>query len=69
MHWTRILGIALIAAGAIALYFGWTATDSLTEQASKALAGRYTGETRMHLFGGGVAVAAGLALLAFGARR
>ncbi|HRP88139.1 MAG TPA: DUF3185 family protein, partial [Gammaproteobacteria bacterium] len=52
MHWTRILGIALIVAGAIMLYMGWTATESFTEQASEALTGRYTEDTRIYLIGG-----------------
>lgn len=69
MHWTRILGIALIVAGAIMLYMGWTATDSLTEQASEALTGRFTGDTRLYLIGGAVAAVVGFALLFFGVKR
>lgn len=69
MHWTRILGIALIVAGAIMLYMGWTATESLTEQASEAIAGRYTEDTRRYLIGGAVSGVVGLLLLIFGAKR
>lgn len=69
MHWTRILGIALIVAGAIMLFMGWNATESLTEQASEALAGRYTDDTRMYLIGGAVAAVVGFLLLFFGAKR
>lgn len=69
MHWTRILGIALIVAGAIMLYMGWTATDSLTEQASEALTGRFTEDTRIYLIGGAVAAVVGFALLFFGVKR
>lgn len=69
MHWTRILGIALIVAGAIMLYMGWTATESFTEQASEALTGRYTEDTRIHLIGGAVAAVVGFALLFFGVKR
>lgn len=69
MHWTRILGIALIVAGAIMLYMGWTATESFTEQASEALTGRYTEDTRIYLIGGAVAAVVGFALLIFGVKR
>jgi di/tricarboxylate transporter len=69
MHWTRILGIALIVAGAIMLYMGWTATESFTEQASEALTGRYTEDTRIYLIGGAVAAVVGFALLFFGVKR
>jgi di/tricarboxylate transporter len=69
MHWTRILGIALIVAGAIMLYMGWTATESFTEQASDALTGRYTEDTRLYLIGGAVAAIVGFVLLFFGVKR
>lgn len=69
MHWTRILGIALIVAGAIMLYMGWSATESFTEQASDALTGRFTEDTRLYLIGGAVAAIVGFVLLFFGAKR
>lgn len=69
MHWTRILGIALLVAGAIALFMGWNASESLTEQVSETLTGRYTEDTRRYLIAGGVAAVVGLVLLVFGARR
>jgi drug/metabolite transporter (DMT)-like permease len=69
MHWSRILGIGLIVAGAIMLYMGWSASGSLTEEVSEALTGRYTEETRNYLIGGAVAAVVGLVLLVFGARR
>lgn len=69
MHWTRILGIALIVIGAIMLFMGWSATDSLTEQATEAIAGRYTDDTRLYLIGGAVSAVVGLLLVVFGAKR
>jgi len=69
MHWTRILGVALIVAGVIMLFMGWNATESLTEQASEAISGRYTDETRRYLIGGAVAGVVGLLLVIFGAKR
>jgi len=69
MHWSRILGIALLVGGAILLFMGWSASESLTEDVHQALTGRFTADTRNYLTGGGVAAAVGLALLFFGARR
>lgn len=69
MHWSRIIGIALLAGGAIMLYMGWTASGSLTEEIHETVTGRFTEETRNYLIGGGVAAAVGLVMLLFGARR
>lgn len=69
MHWSRIVGIGLIVAGAIMLFMGWNATESVTEGVSEALTGSYTEGTRRYLIGGGVAAAVGVALLLFGAKR
>jgi hypothetical protein len=69
MHWSRIIGIALVAAGAILLYMGWNASEGLTEQAHEALTGRYTDETRNYFVGGGIAAVVGLVLLIFGVKR
>jgi drug/metabolite transporter (DMT)-like permease len=69
MHWSRILGIALLVAGAILLYMGWNASESVTEDLHRGLTGRFTEETRNHFVGGGVAAAVGVVLLLFGARR
>ena len=69
MHWSRIVGIALVVGGAILLYMGWSASEGLTEQAHEALTGRFTDETRNYFLGGGIAAAVGLVLLFFGAKR
>lgn len=66
MNGNKILGLVLLVAGAILLYFGLTATDSLGEQAVEAVTGRYTKNTMWYLIGGGVAAAAGLGLLLTG---
>ena len=60
---SRLIGIGLLALGAILLYFGVNATDSAVEEIGEAFTGRYSDETMMYLIGGGVAVAAGLFLL------
>jgi len=69
VHWSRILGIALIVAGVILLYMGWEASESLTEEVSRTLTGRFTEGTRQYLIGGAVATVVGIALLFFGVRR
>jgi drug/metabolite transporter (DMT)-like permease len=68
MHWTRILGIALLAIGVILLFMGWNASEGLVEQVHEGLTGRFTDETRNYFIGGGVAVVVGLVLMMFGAR-
>jgi hypothetical protein len=62
----RLLGIMLAVAGAIVLWMGLKAKDSLAERASEALTGRYTERTTLYLAGGGAAVAGGVLLLLFG---
>nr|WP_296748759.1 DUF3185 family protein [Thioalkalivibrio sp.] len=65
----RILGIALLVAGIVALYFGWQASEGFVDQAHEALTGRFTDETMWYFIGGGVAVVVGLLLTLFGVRR
>jgi hypothetical protein len=69
MHWSRILGIALIVGGVILLFMGFNASESITEEVHESLTGRFTDDTTGFLIGGGVAAAVGVALLVFGARR
>lgn len=64
MAQNKLIGLVLIVLGAIALYFGFNATNSPTEEVSEALTGRYSDETMMYLAAGAVAVIAG-AVLAF----
>jgi drug/metabolite transporter (DMT)-like permease len=68
MHWSRILGIALLAVGVILLFLGWNASEGFTEQVHETVTGRFTDETRNYFIGGGVAVVVGLVLMMFGAR-
>ena len=60
---SRLLGIGLLALGAILLYFGFNATNSVAEDIGEAITGRYSDETMMYLIGGGVSAVAGLFLL------
>lgn len=63
---SKLLGLVLLVGGVIALYFGFNATESLGEQVVEGVTGKYTDDTMMYLIGGGIAAAAGLALLIFG---
>jgi hypothetical protein len=62
----RILGVMLAIAGAVVLWSGMKAKDSLAERASDALTGRYSQRTTLYLAGGGAAVAGGVLLMLFG---
>ena len=63
MNNSRLIGIGLLALGAILLYFGFNATDSAVEEIGEAITGRYSDETMMYLIGGGVAAVVGLYML------
>ena len=63
MNQSKLIGIVLLALGAILLYFGFNATDSAAEKIGEAITGRYSEETMMYLIGGGVAAVAGLFML------
>ncbi len=69
MHWSRMLGIALIVVGAILLYFGYEASQSITEDVRQELTGRFSDETTWYFIGGGAAIVLGLLLSAFGVKR
>ncbi len=62
----RVLGVMLAVAGAVVLWMGLKAKDSLAERASEALIGRYSDRTTTYLVGGGAALAGGVLLLLFG---
>jgi threonine/homoserine/homoserine lactone efflux protein len=65
----RILGLVLLVAGGVLLYFGWQATDAPLEQARESLTGDYSERTMQYLIGGALIAAAGVGLLLFGGKR
>ncbi|TVS17794.1 MAG: DUF3185 family protein [Gammaproteobacteria bacterium] len=60
MPQSKIIGIALIIVGAIVLYFGYNASQSVAEQLSETLTGRYTDDTMLYFIGGAILVVVGL---------
>ncbi len=64
MGTNRLIGLILLVVGIILLYFGWQSTESLADQVSESVTGRFTDETTWYLIGGAVAIIAG-AFLAF----
>jgi hypothetical protein len=65
----RVVGIALLALGVVLLFFGFTRTDSVVDQASKTFTGEYTDQTMFYIIGGIVSAVVGLGLTLFGGRR
>lgn len=63
MSTTRIIGIALLVGGLIALFFGFQASESLGEQLHEGFTGRFTESTMGYFIVGGVASVVGLAML------
>jgi hypothetical protein len=64
-----MLGIALLVVGAILLYFGWEASQSVTEEVRRELMGNFSDDTTKYFVGGGAAVVLGLLLASFGVKR
>ena len=69
MNLWKISGIVLLVVGVILLLYGFTATDSLVDEASKTFTGRYTDSTMGYLVGGAAAAVAGLLLTLVGRKR
>jgi hypothetical protein len=59
----KIIGIVLLAIGAILLYFGFNASQAPMEEIGEALTGRYSDQTMWYFIGGGIAAIAGLFML------
>lgn len=62
----QVVGLVLLVVGVILLYFGWQASQSIGDQVTEAVTGRFTDATMWYLIGGAAAIVAGgyLALVA-----
>lgn len=60
---TKLLGLICLVVGAILLFFGWQSSESVGDQLTEALTGRFTEQTMMYIIGGAVALVAGLYLM------
>lgn len=63
MRTSQVFGGMLLVGGAILLFFGYQASQSMGEQLVEGLTGRFTDETTWFFLIGGVAAAGGLLLL------
>lgn len=55
----QLVGIVLVVLGIILLYFGWQASQSVTDQITESFTGRFTGRTMWYLIGGAASLVAG----------
>ena len=62
----RIIGIVLLVVGAILLFMGFNATESVADQVSETFTGRYTETTMWYLIAGAAAAVGGVLLAVFG---
>jgi drug/metabolite transporter (DMT)-like permease len=62
----RVMALVLIVVGAILLFFAYQSSQSLGDQVTEAVTGRFTDSTLWFLLLGAAAAAAGVGLLLFG---
>lgn len=62
----RILAMVLLAVGLILLFFAYQSSQSIGDQVSEAVTGRFTDSTIWFLVLGAAAAVAGVGLLLFG---
>ena len=60
----KLLGIILAFIGALLVFFGWQSSESLGEQLTETVTGRFTDDTMLVIIGGAVCLAAGLYMAA-----
>jgi len=61
----QVLAIVLLIVGGILLYFGFQSSQSLGDQLSEAVTGRFTDSTMWYFIAGGALSAAGVGMLFF----
>ncbi|MCX4189905.1 DUF3185 family protein [Methylophaga sp. OBS3] len=64
MSGNKILGVVLLVIGAILLFFGYNASQSLGDQLTETFTGKFTDDTMWYIMAGSASVVVG-ALLAF----
>ena len=64
MSGNKILGVVLLVIGAILLFFGYNASQSLGDQLTETLTGKFTDDTMWYIMAGSASVVVG-ALLTF----
>lgn len=69
MKITRIVGLVLLAVGVMLLIFGYTASQSVSEQVVSGVTGHFTNQTMWYVIGGGAALVGGAALSIWGSDR
>ncbi|MBE0489317.1 MAG: DUF3185 family protein [Halomonas sp.] len=62
----RILALVLIVVGVILLFFAYQSSQSLGDQVTEAVTGRFTDATIWYIILGAAAAVAGMGLLVFG---
>jgi hypothetical protein len=62
----RILALVLLVVGLILLFFAYQSSQSLGDQVTEAVTGRFTDSTTWFLILGAASAAAGVGLLLFG---
>ncbi|TVS10365.1 MAG: DUF3185 family protein [Gammaproteobacteria bacterium] len=65
MSSNQIIGIVLLVVGAMLLYFGYQASQSIGEQVTETFTGRFSDSTTWYFILGSAAAVSGIALLAF----
>ena len=63
MSTQRIIAIALIVGGIVALIVGMNASESVADQVSNTFTGRFTKETQWYIIGGITSAVVGVAML------
>ncbi|WP_341938213.1 DUF3185 family protein [Marinimicrobium sp. C2-29] len=62
MKTEKLVGLILLVVGLILLYFGYQSSQSVGDQISETITGRFTDETTWFLVGGAAATVAGIFL-------
>lgn len=66
---SKVLAVVLLVVGLILLFFAYQSSQSLGDQVSEAVTGRFTDSTIWYLILGAAAAVGGVALLVFGQTR